>query len=347
MTKPNVVNIPDAEALEREAAQWFVRFDAGDVCPDEMRIFQEWYGKSQQHRDAFERISSFWSGAEILGDLRDYAAADDVQEPLKRDIVPTGGKSRRLVLGSMAASITLLGGLAVTNLAINSSYNHSVHYETAIGEQKSISLPDDSQITLNTNSALQVSFSKDVRRIDMTNGEVLFDVAPDERRPFSVATNNGVVTAVGTAFSIRVHEEKIDVLVTEGRVALASTETEDNAEKTPAASVTELSAGQSVEFAQTARTIQIVREEEVEKALDWRDGMISFNGETLQEVITYLSRYTDLQIDIPDEALRQKKIVAYYRVGEIEPMLQALNLVAGVEIEHIDDNHVRLYQAKQ
>jgi len=349
MTDPNIISLPDAHDLEREAANWFVRFDGDEATDADRQAFQDWYGNSQQHRDAFERMSAFWGGSGVLDELKDLAVADDMADLLHHNSTASRTKTtRRVFVGAIAASVMAVCGVGVTNFILNIDRDFAAQYATAIGEQETIDLPDGSQVILNTDSAFDVAFEDGARKIHMSKGEAFFNVAPDPNRPFSVLTDNGIVTAVGTAFSVRVHADKIDVLVTEGRVSL--TAVQDNVgpdnPMTPALElpVTEISAGQSIEFAQTPKSIEIIEEKAAEKTLDWQDGIISFNGETLEQVIAELSRYTDMTIDITDDALRQQKIVAYYRVGEIEPMLDALNLMANVEVERISDRHVKLYR---
>ncbi len=344
MTDPKIISLPDVEALEREAADWFVRFDGEDASTEDRAAFQAWIGKSRQHKDAFERMSAFWEGAGALDELKDLAVADDMPGLIRvnRQAKRSAGV-RRVMVGAIAASLVAVVGIVIATM----DRDYDGRYATAIGEQETVNLPDGSTIILNTNSAFEVAFKGGARRITMSKGEAFFDVAHDPNKPFSVATDKGVVTAVGTAFSVRVHDDKIDVLVTEGRVALAAVQNNDAAapeQSAQSAQITEISAGQSIEFSQVPKAIEIVEESAAEKTLDWQDGIISFNGETLEEVIADLNRYTDMRIEITDEELRHQQIVAYYRVGEIEPMFDALNLMANVEVERVSDRHVRLYR---
>lgn len=344
MTDPKIINLPDAEALEREAANWFVRFDGDGVSNADRQSFQAWIGRSQQHKDAFDRVSAFWGGAGALDELKDLAVADDMPGLLR---VNQGAKRsqnmRRMMVGAIAASLLIVCGVVIASF----DRDYVGQYATAIGEQETIDLPDGSTVVLNTNSAFEVAYRDGARKIIMSKGEAFFDVAPNPNKPFSVSTDKGVVTAVGTSFSVRVHDDKIDVLVTEGRVSLAAVQESKVLDASPAQAsppVTEVSAGQSIEFAQSPQAIEIIEAAVAEKVLDWQDGIISFNGETLEEVIADLNRYTDMTIEITDDALRHQQIVAYYRVGEIEPMFDALNLMANVQVERVSDRHVKIYR---
>ena len=76
-------------------------------------------------------------------------------------------------------------------------------YVTQIGEQQTIVLPDQSQILLNTDSRVAVSYQADRRLLTLHKGEAHFDVAHDAKRPFDVYAGGGRVNAVGTAFTVR------------------------------------------------------------------------------------------------------------------------------------------------
>ena len=95
-------------------------------------------------------------------------------------------------------------------------------YVTAVGQQKSIEMSDGSTLQLNTNSQVEVSYNNSYRNIRLIQGQVHFDVAKNPELPFRVYAGSGRVQAVGTAFTVYLKDKDVDVLVTEGRVALAA-----------------------------------------------------------------------------------------------------------------------------
>ncbi len=349
MTAPKITSLPDLKKIEREAAHWFVRFDSGALSSEDHAAFVEWYHESQQHQDALERMSQFWGGLAVLQELKDHAANVDVVAAVRKDRNFLRTQTlKRVLVGALAASFIISIGFGATYLTGQENPNYTSAFSTDIGEQKTVDLPDGSQILLNTNSVIEVAYSKDERVIELKQGEAFFDVASNPKKPFSVKTVNGVVTAVGTAFSVKVQERDIDVLVTEGRVALAASGLGevpvDGVEEAPA--TIEVSAGQSVIFAQKANRIDVVEPLALEKKVDWHDGILAFKGETLENVIADIGQYTDMQIEISDVDLRQQKVVAYYRIGDLDEMFEALHLMANVEVERVSDHHVRLYRAQ-
>ena len=90
---------------------------------------------------------------------------------------------------------------------------------TAVGQQRSVTLADESVVTLNTNSIIETRLAADVRSVYLRKGEVYFAVAHDQARPFYVHAGDALVRAVGTAFDVRVRDDaRVEVIVAEGRV---------------------------------------------------------------------------------------------------------------------------------
>ena len=227
----------------------------------------------------------------------------------------------------------------------------SEEYATIVGEQRTIELPDGSSIVLNTNSSLNVRFTRKKRELSLIRGEAFFEVASDKARPFSVLTERGRVTAVGTAFSVRVDADDMGVIVTHGRVALTpviesarifAPEVQDYT-----STQMEITAGQSVKYDQQVTELDQIASDDIERELDWRDGVLAFRGEPLSQVVRDVSRYTPIEIEIVSDDLKQRPIGGYFKVGETEALFDALAIMADVKVERIAENKVQLYAATQ
>ena len=348
MSDSKISSLPDLQLIEREAAEWVMRFDDGDASPEDLAAFEAWRHRSPQHQAAAERASDFWGGMAVIDDFVDHAEAEALKEPIRLDAAARRIRPwRRVMAGGIAASIAALCVFGVIQFISTSNSSFGATYVTAVGEQKTVDLPDGSKIVLNTDGAIDVDFTRKERVIRLVRGEAFFDVEHDPSKAFSVLTKSGVVTAVGTAFSVKVSDGHIDVLVTEGRVALAAesiTLGETLTRDDDSVNIMEVSAGQSAVYNQKVEKLEVVPPDAIERKLDWQDGLLSFNGEPLHQVVADISRYTDVRIEIADEELAQRRVAALYEVGKIEPMLEALRLTANVEVEHINDRHIRLYQ---
>ncbi|MFC3050285.1 FecR family protein [Kordiimonas pumila] len=353
MSDSNIRSLPDSAQAETEASEWVIRLQEADITPAELAAFEAWRNQSAQHKDAFERMADFWGGLDFVEKLTDYAESDAAIEPMRQDrLARRLSLVRRLMVGSIAACFLAFVAMSIYRSAFGPENIFHGSYETEVGRQEVVDLPDGSQIVLNTNSMAEITYTDDFRTIRLIRGEAYFDVAPNKSRPFSVQTKKGTVTAVGTAFSVRVSEAQLDVIVAHGRVALEETRLDDkpqrrsdfagNQEKP---SMVEVSAGQSAVIGRGVEEISLIAPLALNKELDWRDGELSFNGETLAQVVDEISRYTDISIEIGDDSLKHQRIVAYYKIGDVERMFEALNVMANIQVERLDEGHVRLYRA--
>src|SRR6185312_14687788 len=166
-----------------------------------------------------------WAAARVYRS-RDNAPANDDVDMFTHDVSGGIGRFRTLASTRLAASVTVL---AITALGgIGAWYaveqRNTQTYATHVGELQHVTLEDGSIISLNTDSEVRVRYSSRYRHVDLTRGEALFKVAKNKEKPFDVEAGSTTVRAVGTSFSVRLHEagtnERVDVVVSEGRIAI-------------------------------------------------------------------------------------------------------------------------------
>lgn len=352
MTGSNITPLPKWDKIQREAALWAIRLDNPDVSEDVYDAFRKWRDQSTQHYDAAEQFIDFWEGMEELDTFNDLAETSPVLKARQLDFLSKYWFNSRAVLRAAASAAAIICAVVVYQVSFFSEPPFKAGYSTIRGAQQTVNLPDGSTVVLNTDSAFDVEFSDTSRTIILTRGEAYFKVAKNPEKPFSVKTDRGTVTAVGTEFSVRVHQDNIAVLVTEGRVALRPLPAPLTSEQSVAqlgdiadTEVVEVSRGQTVTLGQQVKELDIVEPKDMQKQLDWQDGLLSFHGEPLRKVVAEISRYTDMVIEIEDEQLAERRVVAYYEIGKVEPMFEALKLTANVQVDRINDQHVRLTRA--
>lgn len=241
-----------------------------------------------------------------------------------------------------AASLTALT-IGVGYLAYSRrTPTQSGTFATAVGDQKNINLADGSTVQLNTDSVVEVEITKTQRTIRLIKGEAHFIVAKDHNRPFLVQAASGVVTAVGTAFTVRLRpNETVEVTVEEGRVTLGAAVIQNAASSTKT-SITELIAGQNAIFTEKVDQLAQMAASEINRKLSWRQGLLAYSGEPLAHVIEDISRYTETRIEIMDPELSSLPVGGYFRVGEVDALFDSLEVTFGLNVERVDENHVRL-----
>ena len=375
-----VVNFPDQCVLAEEAAEWLIRLDA-DIPPSkqELRALGDWLHRSPAHREELENLAALWGRLNVLTELavplgkpgRSTADADSHSE---------GAAVRAPWLRQATVAAALVGAFALGLANFfggpfdDSQTAANGFYATAVGQQTTTVLPDGSQIVLNTNTQIRVDYDDHARALYLLQGEALFSVAKDGGRPFRVYAGNGRVQALGTAFSVYIKDGDVQVTVAEGHVDIASVEPQplsgtksqnvrsDGA--SPGRSAPEeryeplgtLSAGQVAMIRNPEETlgesipliiVTPLPPRELEERLAWRDGILTFSGDPLEEVVREIGRYTTVSIEIPDPAIRQLRIGGRFPVGETEAMLRALETNFHLRVTRLGHNRVILTAAEE
>ena len=308
------------ETISEIADRWAVRSDAGPLSPDEELELATWLAADPRHRGAYVLARARWLDLDRLAALNGPGSA--VAESPAPVHVETGiarAMSRRQLLAAGVAAITIAGG----GLSWIAWREGRERYTSAIGEVRRIPLSDGSTILLNTDTEVTVRLTQQRRDIQLERGEALFEVAHDKARSFIVHANDTAVWAVGTAFAVRLEAAQVDVTVTEGVVELSDRrEVSDSRPDGPTAA---RPGGRRVKANERA-VITRVRPPEVEpiaapqvdRQLAWRQGMVSFDGESLHTAASEINRHNRRQIVIDDPVLASRPVIGVFRATDID-----------------------------
>ena len=249
---------------------------------------------------------------------------------------------QHLGLGLAAGLLLAIG----TSLALFSPWTDDSHldkYFTRIGEQRTIELADGSLVTLNTAGQLVVDYSGQTRRILLGRGEAFFEVAEDRERPFTVDLGTHAVTAIGTAFNVRKDPELYQVAVIEGVVAIHGA-IEDLSAASPLVSADaatsgphRVEAGWVAEFDVSRAKLTAFQPESMDRYLDWRSGLLSFDYEPLSQVVQELNRYSRRKIFIEDTSVMNWPVYTAIHIQDIDTALAGLEQLLPIEVtRHYD-----------
>jgi len=295
-----------AREIAEEAAEWATRLDTGSVQAGDARL-REWLAGDARRSGALLRAEAALSFVD-----RGRALAGVIERP-EREIV--AGR-RRLILGGLALAAS------ATGIAVWLPLGR--HYRTGLGEVRAIDLADGSLVSLNTQSVVGVTLRPELREITLVQGEAWFNVAHDARRPFIVSAGRIRVRAVGTAFSVRRHDDGADVQVTEGVVETWTVGEENRQVRVAAGSKARVN-----EY-ETARVTPAPQE--IERSLAWRDGHIVLEGETLDQAVAQFNRYNARKLVITDPVLADERLVGQFEAREPETFAAAVATTLGAKV---------------
>ncbi len=150
------------------------------------------------------------------------------------------------------------------------------------GEKTSFSLPDNSEVVLNSGS--EINYTKwnwkNNRRIEL-EGEAYFRVAKGER--FEVQTELGKVAVLGTQFNVKARKNRFDVSCYEGRVKVNYANFQII-----------LTHGQSVSFENGKQLNTVVNSLQPE----WTANQMAFNKETISSLLDEVQRQYNVNIEL-------------------------------------------------
>jgi transmembrane sensor len=326
-------------APEEAAAMWIAR-RCGGVALEQEPGFREWLDGGEANRNAWaeaEKALSCFDGSgddELLQEMRRKALEAEPDGPRKWPAVAAIAACLALVAGG---SLMLLDrqdrapGPVIAQAADPLSRTGSPDFVTAKGQQRQISLPDGSRLTLDTDSAVDVAFSTGRRSLVLERGRALFDVERDPKRPFEVRAGDRSVVALGTRFDVRADPDRIRVTLFEGRVAVS---------RTGGGSAIELSPGE--QFNQQGASARVVQAPAEEDALAWRQGLVTFEDETLASAAAELNRYSSKALVVRDPQIAGMRISGAFKAGDPARFARTVSTVHPVRVRRNSDGSIEL-----
>lgn len=306
---------------EQGAGGWFARLRSGRVDERVDAAWSRWMTEADTHAKAFENTELAW---ELSSDLEGRPKIEallrdlDAQFPAAAQLIPGRGPFAVLAqpwrLAGLAALALLCVGI-VTFFMLNRT--SVTDYTTEIGEQRTITLPDDSHVLLNTATHVRVTYSRSLRRIDLLSGEALFQVQKDARRPFEVHALNGVTTAVGTEFDVQVNGGSAAVAVLVGTVKV------EGSAGDPKGQSVQVTLGQAVDYT-AAGDLSAVHAADANRIRAWQAHRVVYTDMALASALQDYNRYLRVPIVVGDPSLAARHVNGVFRIGDQTAFIHAL-----------------------
>lgn len=303
------------QAVRREAHRWSVRMH-GDDAAAHREAFERWRAADPRHDTAYARLERQWSQAELLAQTRVGRARALPNRHPKRVSTPLG------YAVAFALVVLALGlGIWANAPGLFGGHSHAPsELASHVGEIRTLRLADGSRITLDTDSAVRIAFSPDVRTIVLTRGRARFDVAHDAERPFIVHAGTGTVVARGTVFDVSLLGGRVGVTLLRGVVDVR--EAGAGTRRGPERPVVRLHPGQHTDFAASEPPAPPRPAPPAENG--WVSGMLSFDAARLGDALSQANRYSAAKIRVADPTLNGLKITGAYRVRDADAFAHAL-----------------------
>ncbi len=207
-----------------------------------------------------------------------------------------------------------------------------VEVQTVGTEKKQVTLPDSSRVWLNGNTKLVYNPSFEQRHVTL-EGEAFFEVERMEARPFEITSGQATTTVLGTSFNVRAYptEERIEVTVKTGKVALAVT----NRKESPVL----LTPGETGIFDKKEDKVKVATVE-IENADAWKTQQLVFDDEKMAQVIASLERYFNADIEVSDPTLLECPYTSAFEQPDLEGILTVIGSTIGFEFSKTEGRYL-------
>ncbi len=325
---------PRNEEIEKAAAHWVFRRETG-LSPEEQAEFERWLENDPRHGAALDRHEHAWA---VLDRPRAAGQADLLLQRLAARKL----RRRRIRI----AGIGLVAVVAcVVGFQIDRTHKPDPANTVAVVLPETRLLEDGSVVELKSGARLAVNFSETLRRVELEEGEAHFKVAHRPGRPFLVVVDTVEFRAVGTAFNVKLADAGIELLVTEGSVAIekASAGPPDDfspAIPLPKTLLTTVSAGNHIVVKpanEEVLTTTMVPPKEVSELLAWRAPRLEFTETPLALAIEMMNRHNRAQLVIEDDELGKLLVSGLFRADRLEAFVLLLETNFGVSAEQKED----------
>ena len=316
--KPSDTVIP-TPAQEQAAFAWLSLLHDRPSAGDQL-TFSQWLRADPAHAEAYAQAQVLWelseSPARTLADEEAVALQgylDAMDRPRRPALLRWSGAL------AMAACLLLMVSLGTGWQPQRWIDDLGADYVSAPGEIRTVTLADQSQVTLDGDSAIAVDFSRGERHVQLRRGAGFFTVT-HTGEPFVVEAEKGQARVLGTQFEVRLQPHGAQVTVLSGRVGV--TADRDGEQQI-------LTAGQQVAYAEgTAQNLHAV---DSEAQLAWRQGWLTYYKSTLADVVEDLRRYYPGRIVLLNDELAARKVSGSFPSKDPQAVLSSLQGVLGFE----------------
>lgn len=329
----------DVTRIAREASAWCVAMNSGAASRQEKARFAEWITRSPAHMREYAEVEALWEEAAAFGpELRstDGVIALFPGEPRARRRAPERLRALpwRLAAAVLACLAVAAALLATPPVRTALFAPDPPVYATQRGESRVVTLPDGSDIHLNTATRVSVHYTPEERLIRLEAGQAFFDVETDPARPFLVSAETATVEAVGTSFDVRSFDSELSVTVVEGEVVVRSAPESGHAGARDESWQTSLRANQQIRMAMesVARPGPKPVSVSARQATSWRQNMLIFDDRPLSEVVSELNRYNRVRIILLGAGTESVRVSGTFNPRDPGAFASTVSAAAGLDM---------------
>lgn len=293
------------------------------------QAFQSWINISNEHKKIFDEEKNFRDSIKNLPKDYKQKLYKQTKEEIKRERFIS--KTMKTLV-PLAACLLIVFSISFFNTS-EDIYTNNIYSKNKIIQN--ILMPDNSKITLDAKTNIEVIYTENKREVFLKNGKAIFEVSSNKNRPFYVKSDSILVQVVGTKFEVNKLKEKTNISVLEGIVNIRQGENEKSR------ILAQLLKGDILSISNSGK-INTLAKSSIEKIAVWKDEKLIFNQTPLNEVINSFSKYLESSVELKLRSKDNFPITGEFGVYEFDKFLEFLPLVYPIKINKNKNNRIIL-----
>ncbi|SHF84595.1 FecR family protein [Pedobacter caeni] len=265
----------------------------------------------------------------------------ETEVPEEEEVVPVSWFKKYTGFVAIACSLFLIALASLFYLNKKEAPDFDTEIVSGKGMRKKLKLPDGTLVWLNADSKLSYDndINKKEQRLVHLTGEAFFDVAHMKNRPFIVRTNQISVKVLGTAFNVKAYDKDVVSEATllrgsielsvnnrsEQKILLKPSEKFAFTEKKKARNDEQDPEDISLKI-ENINPVRIDGQEYIEE-ISWKDDVLVFRNESLEDLKPRLERWFNVQIEINSSVSKSYRFTGIFKNENITEALTAMQLI--------------------
>lgn len=308
----------------------------GRLNTDQQNRVEKWMHESEENRKIFLDMADIYSTMDkltISHCVDTETAWRKVRSRMRRQQMRSAWRVMERTAAILLMPVLMVSLLQYYNYSTYDT-SHIVTYTTNPGMTGHVTLPDGTEVTLNSNTsiAFPARFSSEGRRV-MLQGEAYFDVIKDADCPFEVNTPlQASVKVYGTRFNVEAYPGNRQTAVTleEGSVALKYMQASQQwREKI-------IIPGEQITYNASDGKVA-VRKVEVDVATSWKDGKLIFRNTPVKEVLRSLSKRYNVSFKVRNPKVYQHSYTGTLDMQHLERIFEILSISSDMHFKYMSN----------
>ena len=323
------------------------RFSEGKYSWNDYKKVKNWFDQIHNFQEAKEYLENHWKEINEQEDASEQSLKHIYYEVEYQILLEERRKERKKRWSNRyqkVAAILIIPLLAFSAWQFFNDFQSKnnaawVEINAPEGSRTQFSLPDGSTGWLNSGSKLKYNPVFKERDVEL-KGEAWFDVEHN-KNTFTVKTPNMDICVLGTQFNVMSYSDEnfTEVVLEDGKVEVIGTYNYFEKELVP---------GEKLRYLPDANKFQVYQVD-TKPYTAWKDGYLMLDDETLEQAVSRMERWYNVDIDIQNETLRNYRFKATFQDEPLEEVLRLMSISTPIEytIEKRESNGDNFYEKKK